>query len=362
MPQWKKKIEFNRIILFLIHKMSYIKIIIKNNGTYNILDTRTSVIKEFSSKGNCVKKLKGMFYEKDKDGNKIPKMDIINTIMKNNVTTNEDGEVSQENLKLIQEIEEKEKKYKELLERQKLLDRLQELNDNISKMENNISKTENNFSKTENNFSKMENNFSKMENNRLSDIDLVPSIDSPTMTITKHPLPKIIVPSTGEEIKPSTGITSSKEVIAPTISTGLPKQIKIGHYQKVCDVHPNHNITYEGKAVGRVFYFDIGDFEDERYEFQNVKGNGLGTMDEFGELTDNFGNPVPIYHFEENIDFFKLIGLNTPNFRESPCFCRYNFTPLNPLLNLDEKVLYPSIIQYGIVRTRQSVKIFEEIF
>ncbi len=324
--------------------MSYIKIIIKNNGTYNILDTRTNISKEYSSKGNCVKKLKSMFFHRDDNNKKIPNMDIVNDIMKNNLTTNEDGEVSPANLELIKEIEEKEKKYKELIERQKLLDRLKELDDNISKMENNFSKTENDFSKMENNFSKME-----IQNGKLSinDIDLVPSIDSPTMTITKQPLTTILIPSTGEEIKPPI--------------TGIPKQIKVGHYQKVCDIE-DHSIKYEGKVVGGIFYLDFGDFEDPRYKFEDVKGNGFGTVDEFGEFIDNFNNQVPLYHFEEDLNFFKLIGLNTPNFRESPCFCRYNYTPMNPFLNLDEKVLYPSIIKYGIVMTRQSVKIFEEIF
>ena len=329
--------------------MSYLKIIIKNNGVYNIYNTITKESKDYSSKGNCMKRLKNLFYtiEKVEGGKdkKIPNMELINALM-NSIGKEDDinkDELSIENLKLMKEIEEREKKYKELQVRQKLLDRLQELNANISKMENNFSKMENNGKEMENIFFQNGKGLDKS----INDIDLVPSIDSPTMTITKTPLPSILIPSTGEVINP--------------VITGLPKQIRIGHYQKVCDIQ-DHSIKYKGKSVGRIFYLDFGDFEDPRYKFEDVKGNGFGTIDEFGEFLDNFNNIVPIYHFEEDLNFFKLIGLNTPNFRESPCFCRYNYTPLNPLLNLDEKALYPSIIQYGIVKTRQSVKIFEELF
>tara|TARA_R100000951_G_scaffold115149_2_gene122329 strand:+ start:246 stop:920 length:675 start_codon:yes stop_codon:yes gene_type:complete len=165
--------------------MSHFKVTIKEDKTYELYNKKDDTTRTYKTKGNCMKQLKKSL---DKE---TAKLVMEGKYVDNDNSGDElDKEIESVRMKQI-EMERKIEKRKILLLEQ---ERLLKMEKEYKEMENSFplveKKWKNNGKKMENNFPLLENNWQNngkiMENNfSIQDIDLVPTIESPTMTITR---------------------------------------------------------------------------------------------------------------------------------------------------------------------------------
>ena len=195
--------------------MSHFKVTIKDDKTYELYNKNDNTTRTYKTKGNCMKQLKKSL---DKETAKL-------VLEGKFIDDNSDDELDRE----IEEVKRKQIEMEKKIEKRRILKMEQE---RLLKMENEYIEMEKSFPLVENkwkkNGKKMENNLPLVENNlplveeilplvennfSIRDIDLVPNIESPTMTITRPT--KLLMPSIPFDEIP---ITEVKELKTSTLA------------------------------------------------------------------------------------------------------------------------------------------------
>ena len=169
--------------------MSHFKVTIKDDKTYELYNKNDNTTRTYKTKGNCMKQLKKSL---DKE---TAKLVLEGKFIE---SYNSDDELDRE----IEEVKRKQIEMEKKIEKRKILkmeqERLLKMENEYIEMEKSFPLVENkwkkNGKKMENNLPLVENNLPLVENNfSIRDIDLVPNIESPTMTITRPT--KLLMPS-----------------------------------------------------------------------------------------------------------------------------------------------------------------------
>jgi len=193
--------------------MSHFKVTIKEDKSYELYNKNDNTTRTYKTKGNCMKQLRKSL---DKETAKL--------VMEGKfVGEDSDDELDRE----IEVVRLKQIEMEKKIEKRKILkmekERLLKMENDYKEMENSFPLMEKKWKKNgkemEKSFPLVEEIFPKVENNfSIRDIDLVPNIESPTMTITR-PL-KMLMPTIPlddiptinlEEIKSSNLYESKKE-------------------------------------------------------------------------------------------------------------------------------------------------------
>ena len=196
--------------------MSHFKVTIKDDKTYELYNKNDNTTRTYKTKGNCMKQLKKSL---DKE---TAKLVLEGKFIE---SYNSDDELDRE----IEEVKRKQIEMEKKIEKRRILKMEQE---RLLKMKNEYIEMEKSFPLVENkwkkNGKKMENNLPLVENNlplveeilplvennfSIRDIDLVPNIESPTMTITRPT--KLLMPSIPLDEIP---ITEVKELKTSTLA------------------------------------------------------------------------------------------------------------------------------------------------
>ena len=171
--------------------MSHFKVSIKDDKTYELYNKNDNTTRTYKTKGNCMKQLKKSL---DKETAKL----VIEGKFINDSEEDSEDELDRE----IREVKRKQIEMEKKIEKRRILKMEQE---RLLKMENEYIEMEKSFPLVENKWKKngkkmenilplVENNLPLVENNfSIRDIDLVPNIESPTMTITRPT--KLLMPS-----------------------------------------------------------------------------------------------------------------------------------------------------------------------
>ena len=169
--------------------MSHFKVTIKDDKTYELYNKNDNTTRTYKTKGNCMKQLKKSL---DKE---TAKLVLEGKFIE---SYNSDDELDRE----IEEVKRKQIEMEKKIEKRKILkmeqERLLKMENEYIEMEKSFPLVENkwkkNGKKMENNLPLVENNLPLVENNfSIRDIDLVPNIESPTITITRPT--KLLMPS-----------------------------------------------------------------------------------------------------------------------------------------------------------------------
>lgn len=163
--------------------MPYLKVKVKEDNTYELLDKRTNKVKTYKTKGNCMREIKKEF-----------PIEIAKKI----IQCQDDSDDSDDELdKEIERVRLENLKMEKKIEKKRLLleekARLEKLNNDFADLDNKFAKSAKKFAKTENTLAIQANSF--------ADIDLVPSIPPIEMNITRQAIPPKIIMPNQEEIK-----------------------------------------------------------------------------------------------------------------------------------------------------------------